>query len=210
MRLRPSSLFRVAAAVALALLAAPAQAQVAPQTPPPAPDFYATVFVAGFERPLEVRQSGLKRRVDVASGAVVQTFVTDRGRRALIVMTAAGRRRLAFVFPLAAEEAGAPVPLDLASMQGAKLNRIGGSSVAGRSCALWRYTGYLGRSGVVCATPEGLVLQLTPDGRDRPLMQVLTLTPARQDPKWFVPPPDYQISVLPGTGGIPAPVAPPR
>jgi hypothetical protein len=207
MPLRPSSLYRVAVLLAtLAGQGAPARAQ----TPRVAPEFYATVFVAGFERPLEVRQSGLKRRVDVASGAVVQSFITDRTRGALIVMTAAGRRRLAFVFPLAAEEANAPVPLDLSALQGARLNRIGGSSVAGRPCGLWRYTGYLGRNGVVCATDDGLVLQLTPDGRSSPLMQVLTLTQARQDPSWFRPPPDYQLAVVPGAGGIAAavPVAP--
>jgi hypothetical protein len=186
------------------VLAAPAFAQAPAR--PPAPDFYATVALAGFEHAVEVRQSATKRRVDVATGGVVQTFLTDRARGALVVMTAAGPRRVAFFFPLALGEVNPPLPLDFAEMQGAtRLNRIGSSSVAGRPCALWRYVGYLNRNGVVCATAEGVVLQLVPDGRKTPLFQVLTITFARQDPRWFAVPPDYQIASLPGVGGVAQP-----
>ena len=181
------------------------------QTPPvhATPDFYATVFVAGFEHPVEVRQSGLKRRVDVATGAVVQSFVTDRTRGVLIVMTAAGKRRLAFIFPVAQEEVNAPLPLDFAEFAAAqRVTRMGGSNIAGRACALWRFVGYLGRSGVACVTADNLVLQIMPDGRKSPILQVLTLTTARQDQTWFQVPPEYQISVVPGAGG-PRIAAPP-
>jgi hypothetical protein len=213
---RPLLLRSLAAAAALAVLAAPGQAQ-APKSPP---DFHATVALAGFEQPVEIRQSGLRRRVEVATGAVVQSFISDRTRGALIVMTAAGRRRLAFFFPLPREETNPPLPLDFDQLQSAtRLTRMGGSSVAGRGCTLWRYAGYLGRSGVACASPDGVVLQFTPDGRKTPLFQVLTFTPGRQEASWFVPPPDYQTSVLPGTGGFtpaaapaptPAPAPPPK
>src|SRR6516162_3499794 len=94
---RPARLqLRLAAALAPLLLGAawPGAAQ-APAAPP---DFYAVVALAGFEAPIEIRQSGLKRRVDVATGGIVQTYVSDRTRGALIVMTAAGRRRVALVF----------------------------------------------------------------------------------------------------------------
>jgi hypothetical protein len=197
----PSSVLRsVAALAALSAIAAPSRAQA----PASAPEFAATILMAGFERPLEVRQAGLKRRVDVATGAVVQTFISDRSRGALIVMTAAGRRRLAFVFPLLASETGAPAPLDLSALgPGAALNRIGASTVAGRPCQLWRFQGEGGRGGVVCATPEGIVLQMKPDGRTTPLFQVQRLTYGRQDPRWFAPPPDFQVAVLPGTGAPP-------
>lgn len=175
----------------------------AAQAPAPPPDFYAVVALAGFERPLEIRQSGLRRRVDVATDAIVQSFVSDRMRGALIVMTAAGRRRVALVFPLPGGEAGAPLPLELGLLgQAQRLTRIGSSTVAGRPCALWRYVGYLGHSGQVCATAEGLILELKPDGRPTPLFQVQSLTLGRQDPRWFGIPADYQIAALPGTGGL--------
>jgi len=215
MRRFPSRL--VLFALLAGLLAAPSAAQ-APQAPQASqrltPDFYATIAVAGFERPVEVRQSGLKRRLDIATGGLVQSYITDRTRGALIVLNAAGRRRIAFVFPLAQEEVAQPLPLDLRVMQDgkARLNRIGASSVAGRSCQLWRYLGYLGRSGTICATAEGVVLQLTPDGRQTPLFQVLTLVQTMQDPRWFTVPPDYEITALPGMGGLavrPAPVVAP-
>ncbi|HYF21831.1 MAG TPA: hypothetical protein VD929_00390 [Caulobacteraceae bacterium] len=197
-RLRP-----VLAALALAGASAlPGQAQ----TPRVPAEFHLTAYVAGFERPMEVRQSGLRRRIDVASGAVVQTFVADRGRGALTVMTAAGRRRLAFVFPLAREDAMAPLPLDLAQFRDARLTRIGASNVAGRPCAVWRYAGWLGGSGTACATPEGLVLQLKPDGRKTPVFQVLSITFSRQDPKWFAPSPDFQVAAVPGAGGTTPPL----
>lgn len=192
-----------AAALACAALAAPGRAQA----PRMAPDFYMTVAVAGFERPMEVRQSGLKRRTDVATGAVVQTFISDRTRGVLTVMTAAGRRRLAMLFPLAPQEVNAPLPLDLAAFGEARVTRLGSANVAGRPCGVWRYTGYLGGSGTACATAEGVVLQFKPDGRRTPLFQATAVTFARQDPKWFIVPPDYQLSVLPGVGGVVAPRA---
>lgn len=199
MSLRPSSLIRaVTAALLLALFAAPTVAQ-APRVPP---EFHARIFLAGFERPIEVRQAGLKRRIDVASGGLVQSYISDRTRGALVVMTAAGRKRVAFLFPLAAAEVNAPVPLDVAQFAAARLTRMGSSTIAGRPCQLQRYTGYLGRSGVICVSQDGLVLQMTPDGRQSPLFQVMSITFAKQEQRWFSPPPDYQLSALPGVGGI--------
>jgi hypothetical protein len=190
---------RVVGTLAAGLLsAAPAGAD--PSNAPP--DFHATARLAGFEQPIEIRQSGLKRRIDLATDAVVQSYIADRGKGVLFVLTAAGRRRLALVFPLGREDADIPVPLDLVALgSAARLDRIGGSRVAGRPCAIWRYTAYLGRNGMVCATAEGVVLQLTPDGRSTPLFEVQVLDLARQDPRWFSPPPDYQIAALPGLGG---------
>lgn len=204
MRRFPSRL--VLFALLAGLLAAPSAAQA----PRMAPDFYATVAVAGFERPVEVRQSGLKRRVDVATGGLVQSYITDRTRGALIVLSAAGRRRIAFVFPLAQEEVSQPLPLDMLVLQQgkARLTRVGASTVGGRSCALWRYVGYLGRNGMVCATAEGVILQLTPDGRPTPLFQVQSLVQTVQDPRWFTVPADYEITALPGMGGLPVRAVP--
>jgi hypothetical protein len=198
----------LAAAFALALIAAPGAAQVT-GAPRIEPDFYAVIGVAGFERPVEVRQSGPKRREDVATGGVVQTFLTDRQRGALVVMTAAGQRRVAFFFPLAPAQAQPPLPLDLAELEvGGKLVRIGSANVAGRACNLWRYNGYLNRAGLVCATDQGTILSLTPDGRRTPLFQVVSIVFARQDPRWFTIPPDYQIASLPGEGGLAVPTQP--
>lgn len=188
----------LAAAFGIALGAAPGQAQ-APRLPP---EFHARVFLAGFERPLEVRQAGLKRRVDVATAGIVQSFISDRTRGALVVMTAAGRRRVAFLFPLAAQEVNAPIPMEVSAFAGARMTRMGGSRVGGRACTLYRYVGYLGRNGQLCASADGLVMQLKPDGRKEPLFQVLSITFAKQDQRWFTPPPDYQVSAVPGTGGI--------
>lgn len=196
---RPSSLIVALAATAGLMLAAwPGEAQ----TPRMPPEFHARVFLAGFPNQLEVRQAGLRRRVDVASGGIVQSFISDRTRGALVVMTAAGRQRVAFLFPLAAAEVNAPIPLDVSAFGAARMTRMGASRVAGRPCTLQRYTGYLGRSGVICASSEGLVLQMTPDGRRSPLFQVMSITFTRQDNRWFTPPTDYQLSALPGTGGI--------
>lgn len=194
---------------AAVVLATPGQAQA----PRVATDFYITAVVAGFERPLEIRQSGLKQRVDIATGAVVQSFIADRTRGALIVMTAAGRRRLALLFPLSREQAAAPLPLDLdAFRQSQRLTRLGSSNVAGKPCAVYRYVRYLNASGTLCATAEGVVLQIKPDGRERPIYQATSALFTRQDPKWFAPPPDFQFAALPGVGGaapLPRPVAAP-
>lgn len=203
MRTRPSSPpntigLALAAAAGLTLAAWPGQAQ-APRAPP---EFHARVFLAGFQTQLEVRQAGLKRRVDVASGGLVQSFISDRTRGALVVMTAAGRQRVAFLFPLAANETNAPVPLDVSAFTGARLTRMGASRVGGRPCTLNRYAGYLGRSGVICVSQEGLVMQMTPDGRRSPLFQIMSITFTKQDQRWFTPPANYQLSALPGTGGI--------
>ncbi len=196
MRRSSSSL---AVLIGLSVLAAPGQAQA----PRVSPDYHARVWVAGFDTPVEVRQSGLRRRVEVAQGSLVQTYIVDRVRGALTVMTAGGQSRVAFVFPLPREEQLSPLPMDLLVIErgAARMNRIGASNIAGRSCQRYRYAGYLGRSGSVCATREGIVLELHPDGRRRPLYQVISLTPARQAPTWFAPTPDYQLAVLPGVGG---------
>ena len=142
MRRFPSSL---ALFCGLCILAAPGQAQ----TPRVSPDYHARVWVAGFEQPIEVRQSGLRRRVEVAQGALVQTYIVDRVRGALTVMTAGGADRVAFVFPLPREEQLSPLPLDLLVIErgAARMTRIGASNIAGRSCQRYRYSGYLGRAG---------------------------------------------------------------
>lgn len=196
----------LAALVGVGLLAAPGQAQ----TPRVSPQFHARVWVAGFDQPLEVRQSGPRRRVDVAEGGVVQSFITDRVQGALTVMTAAGGERMAVVFPLPSEERNSPLPLDrlVVERDAVRLTRVGSSNIAGRACERYRYSGYLGRAGSLCATAQGVVLELHPDGRRRPLFQVLELTPGRQAPGWFVPSPDYRLAVLPGVGGTVA-VPPP-
>lgn len=200
---RPSSpksisLIALAAAAGLTLAAWPGEAQ----TPRMPPEFHARVFLAGFPNQLEVRQAGLRRRVDVASGGIVQSFISDRTRGALVVMTAAGRQRVAFLFPLAAAEVNPPIPLEAASLNGARVTRMGASRVAGKPCILQRYTGYLGRSGVICTSTEGVILQMKPDGRQQPIFQVMSITFTKQDARWFTPPTDYQLSALPGTGGI--------
>jgi hypothetical protein len=185
------------------VLAAVASAAARADPPPHAPDFHAVARLAGFEQPIEIRQSGLKRRVDVATDAVVQSYIADRGRGMLMVLTAAGRRRLALVFPLGADAADTPLPVALSDIPAqASLTQIGASQAAGRPCALYRYTGANGKRGVVCATDDGVVLQLTPDGRPTPLFEVETLEYAPQNPRWFLPPPEYQIAVLPGIGGV--------
>ena len=53
------------------------------------------------------------------------------------------------------------------------------------------------------------LLQLTPDGRKSPLFSVISITFARQDPRWFTIPPDFQIASLPGEGGVAVAPAPP-
>src|SRR5690606_21297691 len=142
----------LAALVGVGLLAAPGQAQ----TPRVSPQFHARIWVAGFDQPLEVRQSGLRRRGGVAAGGVVQSFITDRVQGAPTVMTAAGGGRRGVVFPLRSEERNSPLPLDrLVVERGAvRRTRVGSSSSAGRACERYRYSGYLGRAGSLCATAQ--------------------------------------------------------
>jgi hypothetical protein len=168
-----------------------------------------TARLAGFEQPIEIRVSGQKRRVDIATDAVVQSYIADRGKGVLMVLTAAGRRRVALVFPLGPDTAELLLPTELAGFDPkSPPMRIGASQAAGRPCTLHRYTGANGRKGVICVTADGIVLQLTPDGRPTPLYEVESLDLAPQDPRWFAIPPEYQISVLPGLGGAAKPQAP--
>ena len=198
--------FRRSSLFAGLVLAAAASVAARADPSPRAPDFHAVARLAGFEQPIEIRQSGLKRRVDVATDAVVQSYIADRSKGMLMVLTAAGRRRLALVFPLGADAADMPLPVALSDFPvQAGLAQIGASQAAGRPCSLYRYTGASGKRGVVCATEDGVVLRLTPDGRPTPLFEVQTLDYAPQDPRWFLPPPDYQLGVLPGIGGVARP-----
>jgi hypothetical protein len=66
------------------------------------------------------------------------------------------------------------------------------------------FSGYLGQAGMVCVANDNLILQMTKQGRREPLFQVTDLVIARQDAKWFRPPPDYQVAVVPGIGGASA------
>ena len=65
--------------IAICAMAAPGQAQ----TPRVSPDYHARVWVAGFETPVEIRQSGLRRRIEVAQGGLIQTYIADRVRGSL-------------------------------------------------------------------------------------------------------------------------------
>lgn len=198
MPLRWSSLF--AGLAVGAVLATAGRAE-----PPRIPDFHAVARLAGIEHPIEIRQSGGRRRVDIATGGLVQSWISDRTKGVLIALTAAGPRRLALVFPLGPETAETPLPLDLRQFSAQTLTRIGASQEAGRPCALFRYVAAQGRGGVICATADGIVLQLTPDGRPTPLFEVESLDYAPQNPRWFLPPPEYQVGVLPGLGGAAKP-----
>lgn len=202
MALHRSSLFvGVATAVPGVLLAVSLRA-AEPTPASKVPDFHVTARLAGFEQPIEIRQSGLRRRVDVATDAVVQSYISDRSRGVFVVLTAAGRRRLALVFPAIQEAVESPLPTDVTGFSAAAApTRIGASQVAGRPCGLFHYAGANSRKGVACITPDGVVLQITPDGRASPIYEVQTLDLAPQDPRWFAIPAEYQVSALPGLGG---------
>ena len=186
-------------------LSGPATAQVAGANTPDNvshPDLYVHIRVAGFSSPVELRQSGARTRLDLSAGGVLQTYIADRDKGVLISLTATGQSRIALVFPLDHNEGIVPLPLDLSVMarQGT-LKVVGASMVAGRSCRLIEFTGYLGQAGIVCASMDNIILQMTRKGRNQPLFQVTDIVVARQDPKWFRAPPDYQLSVLPAIGG---------
>ncbi len=51
---------------------------------------------------------------------------------------------------------------------------------------------------------DNIILQMTRKGRSQPLFQVTDIVVARQDPKWFRAPPDYQLAVVPSIGGASA------
>lgn len=173
-------------------------------------DMYAHIRVAGFTAPVELRQSGLKMRLDLTSGGALQTYITDREKGVLIALTATGQSRLALVFPLDRADAIIPLPLDLSIMaRTAKFKPMGAALVGGRSCKVMAFSDYLGQSGVICVSAENIILQMTKQGRREPLFEVTDIIVAHQDPKWFRAPPDFQVAVVPGIGGASASVNPP-
>ena len=189
-----------------ALTACPVLAQTTvPLGPAPVehPDLYARMKVAGFSAPVEIHRSGTKTRMDLSEGGVLQSYIADHDKGVLIAMTATGQSRVALVFPLDHAEGVVPLPLDLAVLTaaGAQLQAIGASIVNGRSCRLISFAGYLNQGGMVCATPDNIILRMTSSGRREPLFEITDLAVARQDPKWFRAPPDYQVAVVPAIGG---------
>jgi hypothetical protein len=180
-------------------------------------DIYAHIRVAGFAQPVELRRSGLHTRIDLSAGGVLQTYIADREKGVLIAMTATGQNRLALVFPLDRAAAVVPLPIDLPVLAAnATVKPVGAAMVAGRSCRLMEFSGYLGQAGMICVAADNLILQMTKQGRNEPLFQVTDLVVARQDAKWFRPPPDFQVTVVPAIGGASASgggqgiVAPPK
>lgn len=173
------------------------------------PDFFARVRMAGFEAPVEVRRTGARLRVDMLSGGVSQTYITDRDKGVLIHLTSAGGKRIALLFPLNREAALLPLPLDLATLEArATVRPVGSSLMAGQPCRTLEFSGYLNQSGMACANSDGILMQMTQKGRNAPLFQVVAYARGAQDAKWFVIPPDYQTAVLPGLGGAAAPAGP--
>jgi|GEM_PF-1030750 len=171
----------------------------------PHADLYARVKVAGFTSPVEIRQSGARTRVDLTAGGVLQSYIADREKGVLISLTATGQNRMALVFPLDRADGVTPLPLDLAVfVRQATLKVVGASMVNGRPCRLIEFSNYLNQSGLLCASPENVILRMTDKGRRDPLFEVLDLTVGRQDAKWFRAPPDYQIAVVPAIGGASA------
>lgn len=191
-----------------ALLATPATAQIplGPAADSHA-DLYIKMKVAGFSGPVELRRSGARTRIDLSEGGALQAYITDRDKGLLIAMTASGQSRTALVFPLDHAEAVLPLPLDFATLTaaGAQTQAVGASIVNGRSCRLLSFSGYLNQAGMICVTPDNLILRMTSSGRRDPLFEVTDLAEGKQDPKWFRTPPDYQLAVVPGIGGASAP-----
>jgi len=195
--------FAVAMAGFMLILASAVQAQAisGPDAAPHA-DLYARVKVAGFATPVDIRQSGMKTRVDLTAGGLPQSYIADREKGVLINLTATGQNRLALVFPLDRAEGIVPLPLYLSVLaRQATLKVVGASMVRGNPCRLIEFSGYLNQSGMVCASSDNIILQMTQKGRRDALFEVLDLSMSRQDPKWFRTPPDYQVAVVPGIGG---------
>jgi hypothetical protein len=171
----------------------------------PHADLYAKVRVAGFTTPVEIRQSGAKTRVDLTAGGVLQSYIADREKGVLISLTATGQNRIALVFPLDRADGVIPLPLDLAVLvRQATLKVVGASLVGGRSCRLIEFSNYLNQSGMICASAENIILQMTKKGSRDPLFEVLDLAMGPQDLKWFRTPSGYQIAVVPAIGGASA------
>ena len=165
-------------------------------------DLYARVKVAGFATPMDIRQSGMKTRVDLTAGGGPQSYIADREKGVLISLTGSAQNRLALVFPLDRAEGIVPLPLDLSVLaRQSTLKVVGASIVGGRPCRLMEFSGYLNQSGMVCASSDNIILQMTQKGRHEALFEVVELSVGGQDAKWFRAPPDYQVAVVPGIGG---------
>ena len=190
----------------IVLIVAPcSEAQIIAPVPVGHPDLYAKVKVAGFTVPIEVRQTDIKTRVDLTIGGILQSYIADREKGVLISLTATGQNRTALVFPLDRGEGLIPLPLDLAVLvRQATLKVVGASLVGGRPCRLIAFSNYLNQSGLICASAENVILQMTRKGQRNPLFEVIDYSMSKQDPKWFRTPPDYQIAVVPAIGGASA------
>ncbi|ESQ84276.1 hypothetical protein AEAC466_07910 [Asticcacaulis sp. AC466] len=188
---------------AIAILAAcPAQAQndISGHV-----DLYARVRVAGFALPVDIRQSGARTRVDVNTGGIVQTYIADREKGVLISLLTAGQTRTALVFPLDRADGIIPLPLELPVVtRQAAVKIVGASLVNGKPCRLMEFSGYLNQSGLLCATGDNIILQMTKQGRKDPLFQVMDLTIGAQDASWFRPPAGYTVTAVPAIGGASA------
>ncbi len=169
----------------------------------PVPDFAAYARLAGFSNLVEIRSSGKKRRVEIATDALVQIFIEDREKGVLTMLTGSFGRRLAYQFPLPDNGPPVPMPIDSRQMAAAsRLQKIGADNVSNIPCALYRYSGYLGGAGEVCVSREGVVVRLRPDGRKDPVYQIERLVFRKQDPNYFIAPVDYTRAALPGMGGV--------
>ncbi|MDV6329385.1 hypothetical protein [Asticcacaulis sp. 201] len=188
---------------AIAILAAcPAQAQsdISGHV-----DLYARVRVAGFALPVDIRQSGARTRVDVNTGGIVQTYIADREKGVLISLLTAGQTRTALVFPLDRADGIIPLPLELPVVtRQAAVKIVGASLVNGKPCRLMEFSGYLNQSGLLCATGDNIILQMTKQGHKDPLFQVMDLTIGAQDSSWFRPPAGYTVTAVPAIGGASA------
>jgi len=191
--------------VGIALIAGVATAQ---NVTPVHNDIFVRMRVAGFSMPVELHQSGVRSRIDLSEGGVLQTYIADRDKGILISMTATGQSRIALVFPLDRSEGIVPLPMDLAIFaRQARLKVIGAASIAGHPCRMIEFNDYLGQDGIVCASPENFILQMTRKGHKEPLFQVTEIIVGKQDPKWFRAPPEYQLAVVPSLGGASASAA---
>ena len=169
----------------------------------PNPDqFYAKIRLSGLKYPLEVRQTGPLRRIDLAEGGLVQTYILDQEKGTLLVLSLVGKDRLAFIVPARTGGGAAALPLKTSELAPGTLVQAQGSRVvAGQTCMLKRFSGHLGRSGQICTRRDVIILfQL--DGAKTPIFVIEQISFAPQAPKWFRVPPDYRLSVLPGLSGL--------
>jgi hypothetical protein len=195
---------RLAAALTVLALAAPAAAQEPPRIP--TRDYAATYAMTGFraEAPKTMRISfsaaTRRQRIDMAEAGRDMSMIMELGGQRMWMLEHA-RRRAMELAPGAGPGREVPAgPLE----PDARLTRIGTDRVAGHACTVYRVVRQGQPPGTACVTGDGIMLRGEFEGGGRRgRMEATELSLAAQPRERFEVPADYRTMQMPAMPGQP-------